>query len=260
MKPLFVLFAACGVLTAAPDAKEILKRSVAVNDADFKALPNYTHLETDTNSKGGSKTSRVVMLAGSPYYELIAINGEPLSAAERAKEEAKFRQESAKRRRESKEARDDRIAKYRDERQHEHLLMNEMARAFNFRLEGEAMIDGHKAYVLQATPKPGYRPINEKARVLTGMKGTLWIDSAQYHWVKVEAEVIHPVNFGLFIAKVRMGTRFELEQAPVETNVWEPKHFVQVVKAKILGIKSYDTREEETYTQYQPTTDQISRR
>ena len=155
------------------------------------------------------------MLAGSPYYELIAINGEPLSAAERAKEEAKFRQESAKRRRESKEARDDRIAKYRDERQHEHLLMNEMARAFNFRLEGEAMIDGHKAYVLQATPKPGYRPINEKARVLTGMKGTLWIDSAQYHWVKVEAEVIHPVNFGLFIAKVRMGTRFELEQAPV---------------------------------------------
>ena len=55
MKPLFVLFAACGVLMAAPDAKEILKRSVAVNDADFKALPYYTHLETDTNSKGGKQ-------------------------------------------------------------------------------------------------------------------------------------------------------------------------------------------------------------
>jgi hypothetical protein len=34
------------------------------------------------------------------------------------------------------------------------------------------------------------------------MKGKLWVDREQYQWVKVEAEVIKPVNFGYFIAKV----------------------------------------------------------
>ena len=37
------------------------------------------------------------------------------------------------------------------------------------------------------------------------MKGRLWVDKAGYHWIKVKAEVIKPVSYALFIAKV--GTR-----------------------------------------------------
>src|SRR5215831_14494386 len=171
MRPFFLLLAVCGTMAAAPDVNEIIKRSVVTNDADFKAAPRYTHLETDTSSTGGSKTFRIVMLGGSPYYELIARNGEPLPAAAHAKEEAKFRQERAKRTRESRDDRADRVAKYQDERQHEHFLMNEMTRAFHFQLVGDETIDGHRSYVLAASPKPGYHPPNEKAHVLTGMKG-----------------------------------------------------------------------------------------
>jgi hypothetical protein len=68
--------------------------------------------------------------------------------------------------------------------------------------------------------------------------------------VKVEAEVIKPVTFAYFIAKVGPGTSFEFEQAPVAPDVWLPNRFVENVNAKILGIKSHRTREEEIYSDY----------
>jgi hypothetical protein len=112
--------------------------------------------------------------------------------------------------------------------------MNEMTRSSGLCAQGSASADGNE--------------------------GRLWIDTHGYHWVKVEAEVIHPVNFGLFIAKVRLGTRFELEQAQVEPNLWLPEHFVETVNARIPGIKSYRSRDEETYSGYRPVKSLVSRR
>jgi len=249
-----LIFSLASLLRAQPAAQEIVRRSIETNNADFQALPKYSHHETDVTTKAGaargSKTYKVMMLEGSPYNQLIAINNEPLPPPERAREEKKRSKEAARRSRESSPERSKRIARYQQERQHEHLLMNEMARAFDFKLVGQTQLDGRRVYVLDATPRPGYRPPNQKARVLTGMKGKLWVDTQQYHWAKVEAQVIHPVNFGLFIAKVSPGTSFELDQTPIGPNVWLPHHFVEKVNARILGIKPYRTQDEETYTDY----------
>jgi hypothetical protein len=81
------------------------------------------------------------------------------------------------------------------------------------------------------------------------MKGHLWIDKAEYHWVKVEAEVINPVQFGFFIAQVKPGTRFELEQSPVG-GVWLPKRFTESVNASLFGIYGMRSRQEEVYSDY----------
>src|SRR5579875_2647325 len=68
-------------------ASEIIKRSVAVNTADWKAQPLYEHQELDLKSKVDtsgtahgqqSKTYEVMMIDGSPYSRLIAIDNEPL--------------------------------------------------------------------------------------------------------------------------------------------------------------------------------------
>ena len=187
------------------------------------------------------------MIDGSPYRELIAINGAP--AGGRA-EETKLKRETVRRKRESAGERADRIAKYERDRNQEHFLMNEMIKAFDFHLIGAAQINGHAVYVLEATPRPDYRPPNQKAKVLTGMKGELWIDQEQYHWAKVEAEVTRPVNFGFLIARAGPGTSFELDQEAVEPGVWLPSWFVESVNAKIFGLASYRTREEETYSDY----------
>ena len=128
-------------------------------------------------------------------------------------------------------------------------LLDEMAKAFDFKRVGQQKIDGHVVYVLQATPRPGYEPESRETKLLTGMKGTLWIDKDTDQWVRVEAEAIKPVWMGWFIAKVLPGTRFSLEQVQVMNRVWLPEHFSVEVRAKILWWqKNY--AHTETYYDY----------
>lgn len=254
---------ALSLLAAGPDANEIVQRSVAANEANWKQAPNYAFTERDVETKRGGartvKTYRVLMIEGSTYNQLIAVNDKPISAEQKAEEEKKLQDEIARRSKESSGDRAKRIAKYTRERQQDHALMREMANAFNFEVTGEDTVNGHPVYVLSATPKPGYQPKLRDAKVLTGMKGTLWIDKQQYQWVKVQAEVVRPVTFGGFLAKVGPGTKFALEQAPVGGKLWLPKHFSVNVNSSILWRQSA-TSDDETYTNYEPMSQHLAQR
>ena len=221
---------------------------------DWAAAPEYNFTEHDKITRNGhetDKTYQVSMINGSPYNKLIALNGEPLSAEQAAEQNRKEQQEVERRRKESPEAREKRIAKYKKERRQDHELMTEMTKAFNFTLAGEEVVDGHRCFVLNATPRPGYEPPNRDTQVLLGMRGKMWIDAKQYQWVKVHAEVFRPVNFGFFFASVKPGTQFSLEQEPISGNLWLPSHFSMQLRARIF-IESRHSIDDETYTNYQP--------
>ncbi len=244
--------------TSTPAVAEIIRRSVVTNTNDWKSQPEFAYQEIDLKSKVDSagsvhaqqsKSYEVLMIDGSPYHRLIAINNTPLSPAQAAQENAKLERETLRRQHETPEQRRARIGKYQNSRAEEHLLMQQMAEAFDFKLVGEETLEGVECYVLDASPRPDYQPPVARARVLTGMRGRLWIEKSEYHWVKVEAEVISPVEFGLFVAQVKPGTKFELDQAPVG-NVWLPKSFTESVNASVLGLYGYRTREEEHFSDY----------
>jgi hypothetical protein len=238
-----------------PDAQEIVRRSVAAQTADWNAAPNYSFVERDTVAKHGaatSKTYEVLMIGGSQYNRLIAVGGRPLSSGEQADEDRRVQQEIQRRKRESPSARGRRVEKYERERQQDHAMMLEMGEGFSFKLAGSEKVDGHDTWLLEATPKPGYQPKTRDTKVLTGMKGKLWVDKEQYHWVKVEAEVFRPVSFYGFLAKVGQGTRFVLENEPVDGGVWLPKHFAVTVNSTALGFIKQDSNNDETYRDYQP--------
>ena len=242
--------------TPAPDATDIVRRSVQKIQADWKRAPEYAYTERDVISKRHSapatKTYEVLMIDGSPYNRLTAIDDHPLSAGERAEEESKLKAEILRRGHESERDRRKRIAKYLKERQQNHAMLKEMVDAFDFQLNGEQQVDGHDCWLLNAVPKPGYQPTSRETRVLLGMKGTLWVDKSQYQWVKVEAEVMRPVSLYGFLAKVGPGTRFMLEQEPVQGNLWLPKHFSMKVNASALGFINENSSDDETYRDYKP--------
>lgn len=234
-------------------ATEIIRRSVQANERDWKAGPSFSHIEHDIDSDGQKtdRTWQVFLMDGSPYKRLIAVDGNPLSPARRKQESEKEGRELARRREETPEQRRERIQKYQKDREHDHLLMTQMAVAFNFRLLGEDTVSGHPAYVLQADPKPDYQPPNHEAKVLTGMKGKLWVDKTQFHWAKVEAEVVHTVTFAGFIARVGPGTRFLLEKEPVNGEIWQPSRFEDHVKASILFWQK-DSITSQAFADYRP--------
>jgi len=243
-----------------PTVSEIVHRSVLANTVDWNAQPQYTHRERDIKTKidgsgrvqiAQSRTVEISLLDGSPYSRLVAIDNQPLNRQQQDEEQSKFAAELARRRHESASDRRARITKYQAERADEHTLMQQMVDAFTFSLAGEQSVGGVNCYVLDAKPNPAYQPPVEKARVLLGMKGRLWIDKEHHHWVKVEAEVINPVQFGLFVAKVKPGTRFELEQAAIG-DVWLPKYFSQSVNATVFGFYAMRNNEEDLYSDYRP--------
>lgn len=243
----------------APDAKTIIARSVEANQRDWNADPEYSYTQT-TRSGTGSKTWQVTMLFGSPYQKLIRLNGKPLSTDEQNKEEEKFQSAVTQRRSESESATASRIAKYEKDRHRDHLMMEQLTRAFEFRLTGQARLAGRSVYVLSATPRPDYRPPNMETQVLKGMRGTMWIDRQSFQWVRVRAVVISPVSIEGFLARVEPGTEFELDKAPVADGVWLPKHFSVRSHAKVLGVFHHQTSEDDTYSDYQKTPSQYLRK
>lgn len=245
-----------GGVAGAPDAQSIVRRSVDAIKQDWAEAPQYSWVERDVESKNDgvrtSKTYRVLMIDGSPYNVVTAVDGRPLSSSEIAAEQKKMAKEIDKRRNESERERARRIAKYAREQQHNHAMLQEMVQAFHFHLSGQAQVDGHNCWVLDAQPKPGYDPTDHEGHVLKGMRGKLWIDKATYQWVRVQAEVVRPVSFYGFLAKVGPGTEFHLEQEPVATGIWLPKVFAVRVKATALGFFSENSAENDSYRDYRP--------
>ena len=231
------------------DVPTIIQRSVQANNADWNAAPAYDYFERDQETRQ-TKTYEDIMILGSPYERLIAVNGKPLTPDGQADEQRKLDAVMFQRRHESPQKRERRVAKYEKDRKRDHLLMNELVKAFDFRLLGQQKLGPHEVYVLEATPRAGYKAPNMEAQVLTGMQGKLWIDKNTFQWVKVEAQVIHAVSIEGFLARVEPGTSFELEKMPVAHDIWLPKHFVMKSRAKILFFFRSNTQEDDTYFDY----------
>jgi hypothetical protein len=252
----FLIALAASALSAAPNPDQIIRNSVEAMKSDWAQAPKYSYLEREVESKRHApptvKTSRVLMIDGSPYNLVTALNGAPLSPEDQATEQRKLQKEIERRQKESARERQRRIAKYQKEDDRDHEMLKEMVGAFEFHLAGEAQVDGHACWVLDAEPRPEYEATNHEGHVLKGMKGRLWIDKATNQWVKVHAEVVKPVSFYGFLAKVAPGTEFDLEQEPVADGVWMPKAFSVHVQASALGFFSENSTTSDTYLDYQP--------
>jgi hypothetical protein len=243
---LFLSLAAVSGFSQELTVSTIIARSVAANEADWKAAPQFACFVKEQEDKG-TRTYEELMMLGSHYRRLVAVHGKPLSAEDQKKEEQKLQEELARRQRETPRQRAQRIAEFEKERNRDHQMMEELIKAFTFQLLGTEELRGEKVYVLQAVPRPNYHPPNLETKVLKGMQGKLWIDVKDFQWAKVEAEAVHPVSIEGFFAEVEPGTRFELEKAPVDDGIWLARHFAMKSRAKILRLFPKRNQEEETY-------------
>jgi hypothetical protein len=247
----FLLQASTGALSPS----EIVRRSVMATERDWDAAPKWAFTEQDVDLRHNSRSTRtyeVVMIDGSPYNILIAANEQRLSAADRDKEFERLRSEIRKRHAETPDERAKRISAYQRERKQDHALLLEMINAFTFTPAGVESIRGRDAYVFEATPRPDYVPKKREDKILAGMQGRLYVDKETFQWARVEAEVVKPVVFFGFLAKVQPGTHFVLEQAPVNHDLWLPVRFTESINVKALAVIEEQKSHEEAYSNYRP--------
>ena len=242
-----------------PDAREIVQRSLEANEQNWKIARNYTFLqrteEHQIDSTGATKSKEIktfdiTLLEGSPYIRLVERDDHPLSPAEEKKEQQKLEKSIAARLKETPAERERRISEYEKHRTRRQEAMREVGAAFEFRVLGQERVEGSDTWILQATPRKGYQPKSRDAKILPHIRGKLWIDQRSLHWVKLEAEVIDPVSWGLFLVRLDSGARIRFEETRVNDEVWLPRHIWIAASARIGVFKKLRVEEDTTYKNY----------
>jgi hypothetical protein len=246
-------------LLGAQDAREIVRRSLDLDQKNVEAARNYTYLERqlDRQFDGSGKVKQqnlrtwdVTLQEGSPYRRLVARNDQALSAEEQQHEQEKLQWNIETRRKESKEVRDKRIADFERRRRKQREPLREVADAFDFRISGTETLNGGEAWVIDATPHPGYKPKTTAGSILPKMKARFWIDKHDYQWIKLDAETLDTVTFGAFLIRIAKGAHIVMEQTRVNDEVWLPKRIALEGSARLFLVKGLHTQLDFTYSQY----------
>jgi len=240
---------------AAQDATDIIRRSVDRDAYNFERFKNYTFLERQEERRYGRngglssteiQTYEFMVLGDRPYGRLVQRDDKPLPAKEARKEQQKLDQEQAKRQRESASDK----AKQDRDRAEQRAYLREVPQAFNLTVEGTGQIGGRPMWIIRALPKPGYKPKLKRADLLTKLRGTIWVDQADYQWVKAEVEVIDPISFGWGLVRLEPGSILNFEQVRVNDEVWLPAHISVRAGARIAFLRKLREELDITYRDY----------
>ena len=244
MLALFIL--ACSATLVAqnqaslPDAREIARCSIVATERNWRTRIQYSYLARDETRRldvdGRTQSqdvgvSKIVPVNGVPFEELVEHNGRPPSAEEKAKQNVKA--DKLKH-----ETPVERAARLRKEKQESASLTQDVLQAFDYRLIGTESVNGRPAFVLQATPRPGYRAESKYGKLIAKVEGKIWVDRRDLVWVKVDGQVTQPFSMGLFLARVLCGSHISMELTRVADGIWLPKQIEVRANAKVLFVKN----------------------
>jgi hypothetical protein len=238
------------------NARQIVGQSVAATERSWQARDHLIYVKRDEDrrldSAGKMKSenvevTRMSFVNGARFEQLIEHNGKLPSVTEQRKSD----DDLAKLTRETPE---DRAARLRND-QENRAFLHDVVEAFDFELIGEEVVEGRSAYVLHATPHPGYHGRGKYGKLLANVEGKLWIDKQDFGWIKVDGHVTQSFSMGLFVARVQRGSHVILEQTCVGDAVWVPKRLEVRASARILFVKSLDVDRVLTYSDYLPAAD-----
>jgi hypothetical protein len=248
MKSLCLLLVGSAALVASENPREVVSRAIENYQRDAQAALQYTYTEVEKIPNKGVETSRIIPLDGTPYERLIRKNGQPLSAEEEKKEQAKYEKTVYQRTHETAAQRAKRLRKYREDRE----FLREVPEAFTFQNLPEEAVSGRICYVIQCTPRAEYEPHDIKGRMFSKLMAKMWIDKEDLRIAKADANIIGPLSIGWIMARIAEGGHIEFQQHRVRENFWLPKRIDVSGTARIMLVDTKNIDEEITYSGFEP--------
>jgi hypothetical protein len=219
----------------------IVESSIAATQRHWQARLQYTYIERDEDQHRDPdgrvmsehvNVSRTILVNGVPFEQFVERDGRRPPSA---KEERKQKEDLDKLKRETPDERAERLRKQEEETAS---IVREVPMAFDFQLVGEEAVNGRPAYVIQATPHPGYHGQGKYGSMFPKVAGKLWVDKQDLGWIKVEGQVIHPFSMGLFLVRLLRGSQINMQQTRVNDGIWMPERVEVQAVAKIFFVKS----------------------
>lgn len=236
--------------------------------SDESLLAQYTftekHSERHLDAKGRvKKTSAEVFEVypsferGHTYRRLVERDGRPLNANEIEKQDRRHeaKLEAEARGSNSEAARERRIAKESEARRKEQQVVDELFRVYDIVLAGRENVDGRSAILLTFRPRRGFKPNTRGGKILNRFAGQAWIDEEDRQLVRVEAELIDDLSFGLGVfARLHKGARAYFQRRKVNDEIWLPAEARFTGSARLLLLKGLRIDALSEYSDYRKFT------
>ena len=240
-------------------AGDLVRRTV---QNEIKANDNNTafSFQERRESPTGSQTELIVETREAMAGMLIANNDHPLSPQERQAEIGRLdhlvQDPEELGRKKAKEAETkDRITR----------IVKALPDAFLYEFDGEdagnPLLGGQDAKLirLKFRPNPKYNPPTHVEQVLTGMQGTMLIDSKQERIARIDGMLANEVGFGWgILGHLNQGGHFMVDQADMGTNNWEVTRMGLDLTGKVLLFKSLVVKSTKTYSDFHPAPPNLS--
>ena len=241
-----------------PEIRALVKRSLdgLATEDENRSQWLYTIRgdRTEFDSSGRQRSQRTwhwrrIEIDGHVFGRTIERDGKPLTEEEKKQEEESIRQRLAELKAPAPET--PKPVKKRQTKD-EDAWIREFPEALDYQKAAEETIAGRRTIVLDAVPRPGYKPSNLRARVFEKMKARLWIDEAEGELARVEAEMFDTVNVGFgVIGRIQKGTRFQLRRQRVDRGVWLANEQVIRFAARFLLVKNFHQQVRNFYTGFE---------
>ena len=244
------LFALPALGQQKPEVNPIdLVRRAAKNEIKAGDTTQYYMFKDTTEYKDHSITKEIVRTPQGGLTTTLLLNGHPLTAEERKKEDEKLQKfandpEARRKRRESNQA-DDKRAE---------LMLTSLPDAFLYTyVSTDHGPNGEELVHLKFTPNPNFTPPNHETAVYQGMQGDMIIDKQAARIAKIDGTLFKDVDFGWgILGKLEKGGKFIIVQRDVGNDHWEEVEETLHFYGKILLIKSLTIWSSETMTDFRP--------
>jgi hypothetical protein len=112
---------------------------------------------------------------------------------------------------------------YQKARREREEAVNDIFSVFDIRMIGREQIEQHETIAFSLTPKPAAQPKTTEGRQMKHFTVKAWISEADHELVKLEAEAIDTLSFGLgVLARLHKGAHLSFLRRKVNGEVWLP--------------------------------------
>jgi len=228
--------------------RELVRRAVQNENQQPAKKMYFMYRDVKRTKTGDTETREMVQTPEMALGRIIAMNGHPLSAEEKAKEDARLNRlvantDELEKKQKSQKQDDERARK----------MVQAIPDAFNFDYINTEKNDAGEMVVLKFSPNPSWNPPDRELQVFTGMQGVLKIAVPQERIALMDARLFRGVDFGWGIfGHLNPGGNFLIEQKEIYPGHWDTTHMQLHFTGKILLVKSLNIQEDEQTSDYRP--------
>jgi hypothetical protein len=202
----------------------------------------------------GTRVKEVVETAAGTVDRLVAVDGQPLTAKQQAKEDTRLHDlllHPERQQQHQKEQRQD------DET--ERMMFRELPVAFLYEYAGTERGQWGELICLRFVPNPNYQPPSRETSVYKAMSGKLWVALPEYRLARIEATLFQEVRFGWgILGHLDKGGHFYIEQSKIGPSRWDVTYQDIQFDGKALLFKTICLHEVEKTSEFRSVPESLS--